>query len=98
MIIARKIPLHAELGTHLQAFFEGEIDPTTGLVVNLVDIDHIMKEAIRTIPMTGSPLNFASSVFETIDKKLAQLPVRLTRVRVFRDEDYWVDFDGNSTA
>ncbi len=88
----------------LEAEFEGSIDPSTGLVVNLVDIDKILKEVVK--PMDHKHLNLdheafksknptteniANFLFDEIENSLKSLPVSLTRVRLYEEDDLYVD-------
>jgi 6-pyruvoyltetrahydropterin/6-carboxytetrahydropterin synthase len=89
----------------LEAFFEGPINPQTGLLVNLVDVDKILKGVIA--PLDHHHLNFDVPYFKDViptteniarycfDKVLEGskgLPARLYKVRLFENEDLWVDY------
>ena len=84
----------------------GNIDPQTGMVINLVDVDHILKEV--TDPMDHHHLNFdlpafsevvptteniARYSFNEIKKRLPS-SVKLLRVRLFEADNLWADYYG----
>lgn len=85
---------------------EGPIDPISGLVVNLVDVDKILKEVLG--PLDQRPLNeslpeFQSQVpsaenlalyfFERLKKYWpAGEAVELTQVRVAENDDLWAEY------
>ena len=86
----------------------GEIDPETGMVVDLAVLDRLLRELVRE-PMDHAFLNdlpeFAAGVMPTTEN-LARvvwgrlspaLPVScaLTRVRVLEDRTLWADYDGD---
>jgi 6-pyruvoyltetrahydropterin/6-carboxytetrahydropterin synthase len=87
----------------LEAHVEGPIDWDTGMVINLKELDSVLKEI--TSPMDHHHLNFdlpyfqktvptteniAVYCFEEIDKRLAP-PVRLRKVRLQEGTDLWVE-------
>lgn len=89
----------------LEAFFRGPIHPKTGLVVNLSDIDPILKEVIK--PLDHQNISFtieefkdraptlerlAQYCFEKLQKASAKLEAKLVRVRIYQGENYWSDF------
>lgn len=47
----------------LEAFFEGPIDPATGMLANLLDVDSVLKEV--TDPLDHRHLNFDIPYFKT---------------------------------
>ncbi len=88
----------------LEAFFEGPIEPVSGMIANLHDIDALLAQLLA--PLDGKHLNeevaeFKNSVptTEAIANYLAQkliklnkLPgVRVCKIRLFEYEDLWVD-------
>jgi 6-pyruvoyltetrahydropterin/6-carboxytetrahydropterin synthase len=89
----------------LEAFFEGPIDPTTGMVINLREVDVMMKKVIE--PLDHHHLNFDVPEFKTLiptteniakycfDKLIEQFKtsaVTLHHVRLYEGEDLWVDY------
>ena len=80
----------------------GEIDPTTGMVVNIVDIDRIVKSQVVSV-LDGKFLNFDVSYFSVHSPTLEyisefcwdriepQLPVEatLTTIRVWEMSTLW---------
>ena len=86
----------------------GEIDPETGMVVDLAALDRLLRELVRE-PMDHAFLNdlpeFAAGVIPTTEnlarvvwKRLSPaLPssCTLTRVRVLEDRNLWADYDGD---
>lgn len=88
----------------LEASFEGPVNPKTGMVVNLKDVDQLLKRV--TDPMDHHFLNtdipyfhdrvptteqIASYCFEEIQKELGEGVLRLRRVRLYEGQDLWVD-------
>lgn len=88
----------------LEAYFEGPIDPVTGMVINLSDVDRILKEA--TDPLDHHHLNYdiphfkkivptceniAQYLYDEIEKKIAGQNIKLFKVRLFESEDLWAD-------
>jgi 6-pyruvoyltetrahydropterin/6-carboxytetrahydropterin synthase len=94
----------------LEAYFEGPIDPQTGMVINLRDVDKILKEVIE--PLDHHHINFdvpefktvvptteniAKYCFERVSERLKGTTVRLNQIRLFEGEDLWVDYFGGSS-
>lgn len=88
----------------LEVFLAGPINPNTGLVVNLTDIDPMLKETVApldhqnisfTVPefsnLPATAENIARYCFDQIKKRLQAGPVRLERVRLYQGEDIAVD-------
>jgi len=90
----------------LEAYFEGKVDSTTGMIANLTDIDALMSEVVK--PLDGKHLNFDVAAFtkrvpttEALAEYLASeliaakkkrlIEVRLVKVRLYEYEDLWVD-------
>ncbi len=89
----------------LEAVLEGQPDPVSGLVVNLVDVDRILKSVVApldhrhlnfeigafqsTIPTTE---NMAIYLYQQIQDQMGELPVRLMKVRLYEEEGLWVDY------
>jgi len=88
----------------LEAFFEGKIDPTSGMIANLADIDKLLGEVLA--PLDGKHLNLEIPAFKTkvpTTEALAQYladqliermkfpGVRLSKIRLYEYEDLWVD-------
>ena len=84
----------------------GETDPLTGMVINLVDVDQILKDV--TDPMDHHHLNHDVAAFKEevpTTENLARyffvevkkhLPenVKLVRARVFEADNLWADYYG----
>jgi 6-pyruvoyltetrahydropterin/6-carboxytetrahydropterin synthase len=88
----------------LEAYFEGKIDPQTGMVVNLADVDNLLGEVLS--PIAGKHLNFevphfknqvptteavANYLAQSLIAKMSFAGVRLVKVRLYEYEDLWVD-------
>lgn len=94
----------------LEAYFEGPIDPTTGMVINLSQVDEILKEVVQ--PLDHHHLNFDVDYFKNrvptteniaiychdkINEHLKGLQnLKLFKVRLFEGEDLWVDYGYDS--
>lgn len=88
----------------LEAFFQGSLDPKTGLVVNLSDIDPVLKQVIQ--PLDHQNLSFtieefkdkaptlerlAEYCFKKLQAASANLNAKLIRVRIYQGENHWAD-------
>lgn len=88
----------------LEAYLEGPVDPVTGMVMNLIEIDQILNEV--TGPLEGKQLNsevaefknqtptteaLAAYLYERLETKFSNHAVKLARLRLFDHEDLWVD-------
>jgi len=88
----------------LEAYVEGRIDPETGMVINLRDLDSILLDV--TTPLDHHHLNYdvshfadvvptteniAAFCFSEIAKRLTGNHIRLKRVRLLEGRDLWVD-------
>jgi 6-pyruvoyltetrahydropterin/6-carboxytetrahydropterin synthase len=94
----------------LELTLGGEIDDITGMVINLTDVDHILKEV--TDPLDHKHLNFdvpafkelvptteniAKYCFEESVKYLINLNVKnvqVVRARLFETDTLWSDYYG----
>lgn len=89
----------------LEAYLEGMIDPETGMVINLKDVDALLREVVQPmdhhflnqdVPFFQSNVptteNIARYCFEQLREKLARRPARLVKVRLREGEDLWVDY------
>ncbi len=89
----------------LEAYISGPIDSTTGMVINLMDVDEALKQVSR--PLDHKHLNFdipyfkelvptteniARYLYDEIEKALQGQDVRLEKVRLYEGEDLWVDY------
>lgn len=93
----------------LEAWVRGKIDPVTGLVINLKDLDGILKEITdpldhhhlnhdvdyfqEVVPTTE---NVARYCYEKLQEALAKTSVKLEKVRLYEGPDLWVDFGEES--
>jgi 6-pyruvoyltetrahydropterin/6-carboxytetrahydropterin synthase len=91
----------------LEAHFEGEIDPLTGMIVNLIEIDRWLKELITELDhrhlnelkvfegLAPTPERIAQYCFRSLREMLVRdgfSGLRLAKVRVFEGESLWVDY------
>jgi 6-pyruvoyltetrahydropterin/6-carboxytetrahydropterin synthase len=89
----------------LDVTVRGEIDPRTGMVIDLAELKRIVQEAVIErfdhADLNADPLfrdriptteNIALAVWELLAPKLG--PDRLARVRVWEDPTLFVDYDG----
>lgn len=89
----------------LECYFTGYIDERSGLVINLFDIDKILKRVVQ--PFDHHHINFEVEAFKhknpttenlavwffnALKLEMAALPVQLTKVRLSEEEDLWVDY------
>lgn len=91
----------------LEAYFEGPLDPITGMIMNLIDVDRLLAETLA--PINGKHLNFevakfrdqvpttenlAAYLFERLKVRLTASGVRdvsVARLRLYESENLWVD-------
>jgi 6-pyruvoyltetrahydropterin/6-carboxytetrahydropterin synthase len=86
-----------------EASFTGQIDPLSGMIVNLSHIDQWLKEVVETLDhrflntdleyfkkSVPTPENILRYLFAEIQKRTKA--VTLTNVRLFEADDRWLDF------
>jgi 6-pyruvoyltetrahydropterin/6-carboxytetrahydropterin synthase len=87
----------------LEAYFEGAVDPVSGMIVNLADVDSLLASAVA--PLDGKHLNSLPEFKEHVPTTEAlagwltgklqasmKFPgVKLVKVRLYEYEDLWVD-------
>ena len=91
----------------LEAYLNGPISKQTGMVINLKEVDSILKEVIA--PFDHHHLNFdieefktavptteniATLLFKKLSIRFSQLNVTLAKVRLYEGDDLWVDVWG----
>jgi hypothetical protein len=80
----------------VEAYLSGPIDARTGLLTNLIDIDHLLKAAIKDAKLNDSPESIAASLFQSLITKLpVQLPgveIQLDKVRLHISEDLYLEY------
>lgn len=87
----------------LEVYLEGQIDPITGMVINLADVDRVLKEVVDPldkkhvnlevpglkdqVPTTERLAHYLMKRFEN------RFPsgVRLVKIRLYEYENLWVD-------
>lgn len=87
----------------MEVYLEGPVDPTTGMILNLVDVDQVLDAVIA--PIKGKHLNLdvpeflnkvpttemlAQYLFERVAKSVAA-PVQVAKLRLYEYDDLWVD-------
>lgn len=93
----------------LEAYFSGPIDSLTGMIINLTEVDSLLKETLS--PLKDKHLNFeveefksqvpttenlAHYIYEKLEKGLAvHQTVKLNRIRLYESDDLWVDLLGD---
>jgi 6-pyruvoyltetrahydropterin/6-carboxytetrahydropterin synthase len=90
----------------------GEVDPETGMVLNLREIDEILQEEVisrmdyrhlnEEVPEFKSRVptteNLAISVWERMEPRLGKRGSRLYRVRVYESPDLYAEYFGEAAA
>lgn len=90
----------------LEVTVEGEVDPETGMIINLDDLKKIMKEVLRDFDhkhlnednphfkeLVPTTENIAKVLWEIFEDRLAvSEKCRLYRVRLHETRDMYVDF------
>lgn len=89
----------------LEVTVSGPVDPVTGMVMNLADLDRILKEVVVE-PLDHSFLNFDVEHFATVvptcenivlwlesrlEAPVAQLPVELRGLRLYESDDLYAE-------
>ena len=88
----------------LEGYFNGPINPESGLVINLIEIDQLLKKVsdpfdhhfINTdvpyfkdvVPTTE---NIATYLYKELKKELKNPGVQLLKVRLYEGDTFWVD-------
>lgn len=88
----------------LEAFFEGLVDKTTGMIANLADIDALLSELLapiqnkhlneevaefkKSVPTTEAIASYLASRLIKLNKLVG---VRIVKLRLFECDDLWVD-------
>jgi 6-pyruvoyltetrahydropterin/6-carboxytetrahydropterin synthase len=88
----------------LEAYLEGEVDPLTGMVVNLKDVDRLVKEVVEPLDhhylngdipffqeVVPTAENIALYCFRQIRGRLKSESIRLKGVRLYEGSELWVD-------
>ena len=88
-----------------EASFTGSIDPLSGMIVNLRDIDQWLKKVTEQLDhrflntdveyfkvKVPTPENIARFIFFEIQKQLPSNGVKLSHVRLFENDNRWLDF------
>ncbi|MDZ4661879.1 MAG: 6-carboxytetrahydropterin synthase [Pseudomonadota bacterium] len=90
----------------LEGFFKGPVDPESGIVVNLSEIDELLKKVSdpfdhhfintdvpyfkKIIPTTE---NIASYFFGVLKKEMSHPGVELVKIRLYEGDSFWVDVE-----
>jgi len=93
----------------LEAYVEGAVDPKTGMVINLRELDALLKEVVHPLDhhflntevpyfnrIIPSAENIAVYCFDAVSERLDHTRVRLKRVRLYEGPDMWVDCPGEA--
>lgn len=89
----------------LEAYFEGEVDPLTGMIINLVDIDRFLKEltdqldhrVLNDLPIFKGMVPTAERIALFCLRELQRLlndsglKGRVVKVRLHEGDGFWVD-------
>ncbi len=89
-----------------EASFAGKVDPVSGMIVNLVDIDFWLKKVVEQLDHhflnddieffkthVPTPENITRFIFNEISKQISpKLKVALTNVRLFENDTRWIDY------
>jgi len=90
----------------IEAYFEGPVDPVTGMILNLTDLDELLQATLA--PLEGKHLNFeipalkgkvptTEVLAQHLSTRLLDMMkkrfkgLRLVKVRLFESETLWVD-------
>lgn len=93
----------------LETSVEGEPDPKTGMVINLSDLDRILREV--TDPLDHHHLNLdmeyfkkhiptaeniADYLFHQVEERLRPFRIQLKSVKLYEGENLWIEVCQNS--
>lgn len=91
-----------------EASFSGPVDPLSGMIVNLADIDRWLKEVTETLDhhylnddvekfqtQVPTPENITRYIFIELAKLVPEGKVKLTNVRLFESDHRWLDFSSD---
>lgn len=86
-------------------YLEGSVDPVTGMIMNLRDVDLGMKKVLAEfdqkhlnfdIPAFQSKVptteNIAEHLFGLFQKELSSSTAKVVRLRLYETDDLWVDY------
>lgn len=88
----------------MECFIEGEVDSTTGMIINLRELDQLLKEAVSELD--GKFLNkdvdeflntnpttekIAQYLFKKIEKRTKPFSIALKKLRLYETDQLWVD-------
>ena len=88
----------------LEAYVRGQVSPDTGMVMNLKDLDQILKKVTDTLDhkflnedvedfqaLVPTTENIGLYCFRNISTALKSLDIKLEKVRLYENENLWVD-------
>jgi 6-pyruvoyltetrahydropterin/6-carboxytetrahydropterin synthase len=88
----------------MEVWVEGEIQPETGMVINLKDLDGYLKAVVALVDKkhlnfevpefsnhVPTTENLAQFLFAKLELSLSASPARLIKVRLFENDHLWVD-------
>lgn len=92
----------------LELTVKGEVDPSTGFVINLADLKeilnrevmdifdhrHLNKEVSEFASQIPTSENIAISIWKRVEPKLKPLGAKIHRVRLYETPDLFVDYLG----
>lgn len=89
----------------LEAWVEGNIDQESGMVMNLKQLDLILKEVVKPLDhhhlnldvpyfqqVVPTTENIAVYCFQQLTRRLRGMPVQPRKVRLYEGEDLWVEY------
>lgn len=89
----------------LEAYVEGPMDPVTGMVMNLVDLDTILRSAVAgldgkhvnlEVPDLGGTVPTTERLAHYLLARIrVEPPLRLVKLRLYEYENLWVDLWAN---
>jgi 6-pyruvoyltetrahydropterin/6-carboxytetrahydropterin synthase len=109
-VLARRVCFHSALGERghsyiLEGHFTGAMDHTTGMIVNLTELDRILKTVIDPLDHRHLEIdvayfknhvptieNLAQYLFHQIQEQIPAASFHLVKIRLFESEDFWVDY------
>lgn len=86
----------------VEAHLEGHVDPLTGMIVNLVDVDRWLKKVAEKFDHrhlnelsyfdVPTPERIAESFFDLLKEEMSQgSSAKLIKIRLYEGDDLWVD-------
>src|SRR5690606_19649525 len=88
----------------LEAYFEGEIDSLTGMIINLTEVDALLKASLSPVQdkhlnlevpefkdLIPTTENLAHYLMNQLNQNFKNSKVKIHRLRLYESDSLWVD-------